>query len=29
LDMHYENDMTNKELEIAAKDFFEKIGNMS
>jgi len=27
--MHCENDMTNKELEIAAKDFFEKIGNMS
>jgi len=26
--MHCENDMTNKELEIAAKDFFEKIGNM-
>jgi len=27
--MHCENDMTNKELEIAVKDFFEKIGNMS
>jgi hypothetical protein len=29
LDMHCENDMTNKELDIAAKDFFEKMGNTS
>ena len=29
LDMHCENDITNKELEIAAKDFFEKMRNLS